>query len=896
VRGTVRLDIRNEPAAGRRKATITKVVKIIVVFMVIFGLGLAAGGIAGVIAYRDGARTGVAALRSLADMTFTGLGHQMTSVRSAFTSPELSKIHLEIGFNEFETIRAKRLEALASGILFTSDADLVPAAVSFDGQSLEAKVRLKGDLVDHLRTSKWSFRVELEDDHRLFGMRRFSIQHPSTREYQFEQTYFDNLRHEGILAPRYRFVEVSLNGENLGIYALEEFFSKELIESQNRRAGVLLGFEEQYYWEHVGRPPINHIAMGMLAESFTSSNVYIDVFESGRIAKNPTLQMQADVAVLNLRKFQEGGLIPGDIFDLEKMATFLALTELWQAQHSTLENNMRLYYNPVSGLLEPVGFDGSPSPKLNEQSFISFGHPEFVKKLLADPAMMVYFTRELDRVSAPEYLAEIKDVLGEKSADSLDSLQAEFPAIGTVWEVVSARQKVLRKVINPSIASIAYATPEDVLPGRASILLNVANPLAVPIEVLGIKVIPQVDSSGVIADPVNIGNTGSGVKIPVVPGRNVQVDPLEFYPIKIDIADSENDLLENSVGIEVNVRILGQDTLRSSPVVFVPEISENINGGVTFPSIEDVLSRHSFLRFEANGTFSIGPGEWDVLSDLIVPDGHVLEIESGTTLRFGSGVRLITGAPIHLRGQESDPVILEPLHYSWGGVFVQRADDISNWQHALVRGIRSNEKLGSAVTGAVTFNESDLKLKHVTFEGNQTEDALNVILAGIDFEDVVFSNTISDGFDGDAVIGRIERASFLNIGGDGIDVSASELVGTELVFVQIKDKAVSVGEASRVELADVLVKGAGIGIASKDLSFVTVEGADFEEIANFALASYQKKPEYGPSTMKAYISESENATERFVAEGDSVLWVNWKLLESEALDVERLYEVGILGN
>ena len=113
-------------------------------------------------------------------------------------------------------------------------------------------------------------------------------------------------------------------------------------------------------------------------------------------------------------------------------------------------------------------------------------HPEFVKKLLADPAMMVYFTRELDRVSAPEYLAEIKDVLGEKSADSLDSLQAEFPAIGTVWEVVSARQKVLRKVINPSIASIAYATPEDVLPGRASILLNVANPLAVPIEVLGI--------------------------------------------------------------------------------------------------------------------------------------------------------------------------------------------------------------------------------------------------------------------------------------------------------------------------------------------------------------------------------------------------------------------------
>ena len=92
------------------------------------------------------------------------------------------------------------------------------------------------------------------------------------------------------------------------------------------------------------------------------------------------------------------------------------------------------------------------------------------------------------------------------------------------------------------------------------------------------------------------------------------------------------------------------------------------------------------------------------------------------------------------------------------------------------------------------------------------------------------------------------------------------------------------------------MKGAGIGIASKDLSFVTVERADFEEIAHFALASYQKKPEYGPASLNAIFSESEKFLERFVVEGDSVLWVNGKRLESEELDVERLYEVGILGN
>ena len=111
---------------------------------------------------------------------------------------------------------------------------------------------------------------------------------------------------------------------------------------------------------------------------------------------------------------------------------------------------------------------------MNEQSFVSFSHPEFVRKLLADPSMMAYFIRELDRISAPEYLAEIKDVLSQKSAESLDSLQTEFPSIGPVWDVVLARQEVLRKVVNPSIASVAYATREDVIPGRSSILLNVA--------------------------------------------------------------------------------------------------------------------------------------------------------------------------------------------------------------------------------------------------------------------------------------------------------------------------------------------------------------------------------------------------------------------------------------
>ena len=144
---------------------------------------------------------------------------------------------------------------------------------------------------------------------------------------------------------------------------MRSFFGKELIESEKGRAGVLLGFEEQYFWEDIAQSPASIRALDMLTESFRSANAYINIFDQGRGARDLELQNQADAAVANLRRFQEGQLRPREIFDLNRMATFLAVSELWQAHHSLLENNLRLYYNPVSGLLEPVGYDASPSPR-----------------------------------------------------------------------------------------------------------------------------------------------------------------------------------------------------------------------------------------------------------------------------------------------------------------------------------------------------------------------------------------------------------------------------------------------------------------------------------------------------------------------------------------------------
>ena len=53
-------------------------------------------------------------------------------------------------------------------------------------------------------------------------------------------------KEEGIISLRYNFVNFFINGENLGIYVLEEHFDNEtLIENNRKRKGPIIKFYEE---------------------------------------------------------------------------------------------------------------------------------------------------------------------------------------------------------------------------------------------------------------------------------------------------------------------------------------------------------------------------------------------------------------------------------------------------------------------------------------------------------------------------------------------------------------------------------------------------------------------------------------------------------------------------
>ena len=56
----------------------------------------------------------------------------------------------------------------------------------------------------------------------------------------------------------------------------------------------------------------------------------IRVYQNNRVAQNKTLSAQSEAAIDKLRGFQEGRLQASEVFDIDLMAKYLAIVDLWK--------------------------------------------------------------------------------------------------------------------------------------------------------------------------------------------------------------------------------------------------------------------------------------------------------------------------------------------------------------------------------------------------------------------------------------------------------------------------------------------------------------------------------------------------------------------------------------
>ena len=795
-------------------------------------------------------------------------------------STALPELVVDIKFKHMQKLYKKREEALARGKLVQGPDDFVPASIRHGGRTTKVKVRLKGDMTDHLEGDKWSFRIHVKGKDHVFGMRRFSIQTPKARGFQGEALFYATLRHVGVLTLRYRFVNVTVNGNRIGVMAVEEHFSKELLESNRRREGVIVRFDESLFWDADLR------GSSGIFDDFR--NAPIDAFRSSRIAKSARLTKDYGTAVGLLRGFVDRRLPASDVFDGELMGRFLAVSKLWGSWHGIRWNSMRFYLNPITAKLEPIGFDAS----LQTRGDID---EPLVADMLEDPEIFAAYRRTLRRLAVDigdgvlaETLKKIDDRLLAVLRDEFYLLE-RFP-----YDELRARAKHLGALSDEDLLGTATSNASDhypillhayLLKDDGKHFLELINAVFHDVEVQSVSWESNKGRAG--AEFESLSDHGLPLRLPA----RIRNSP----PVSLRIPyRPPPDAAARTLRVSANIRgDTRRRTVEAKP--YYPPLKRN---PIPTSTVDEQLSRHDFLELDKKRrALRVRPGVWRVRGVLVVPSGFALTIPAGTTLRFDARGALVAHGPLHVGGAEGNPVILEGTpegEGTWQGIVVLGAPGWSQWSHVEVRNTSGIDFPGWQLTGGLTFYNSDIRMEHALLQGHRGEDALNVIGSKFAFKDLSIVDAASDGFDSDFSDGSIEGGTFERIGkaggGDAIDVSGSEVRVEGTRFVDIGDKALSVGEGSEMTAIGVVIEHAGTGAAAKDGSKLRIDASTIKQARHAALMAYVKKPEFGFASIEANNLEFVGAAPRARAQKGSAITIDETAVETEDVDVEQLYK------
>ena len=206
---------------------------------------------------------------------------------------------------------------------------------------------LEWEGIDHRQESKWPLQVKIQNETTILGMRSFSAQPPATGRCLDEWLYMEELRRADVLAPRYAFVNVFVNGDDWGIYTLKENFSKEWFDSQKRQGGVIVHLKDSLFWKQrllsvdAEYRYWNAFADPMTMASDLPTFAQVDELSADNVSEDRSLSEQAVTALGLLRAFQSQKLVTSTVFDVERMGRNIAHTNWWGARQGAIEHNER---------------------------------------------------------------------------------------------------------------------------------------------------------------------------------------------------------------------------------------------------------------------------------------------------------------------------------------------------------------------------------------------------------------------------------------------------------------------------------------------------------------------------------------------------------------------------
>ncbi len=791
-------------------------------------------------------------------------------------------IKLDIKYQDWLLLEQDRDSALKKGLI-SEQRNEVNAVVFHNNSQYKAKVRLQGDMLDHINSAtRWSLRIELKQKKALLSSRRFSLVSPHVRVHQGPQLFAKTMQVADfdIISPQHIPVRVIVNGIDWGIMLFEQAFSQSLLATNNRTEGLIVRLDLYDEQQDI---------TGKIIRTLKPR-----VIQKQTILKNSALGKQRQLALQLISDFLSGKRQASDVFDPIRLGQYLATADLWGAWHALIWNNWRWYYNPHTARLEPIQSDVGISPAPHHWLMQPPSKTLYLsKKMLADPIVAMHYRQAIKRLKLLIESNDLLTTLADYQQNTLKKLHASAP-LTSDFELSN-----LSKQMTCLHQGYHQAPCNKILPMKAELHLNMDQ----------VKVHDNWDLlssySSILNNQLSIyNNSKTMLNVKGVTGRTrfEEIDLLEEANADLPKAIKPNSNL--TIPIAPNISAVVVRAALDGKKMANYEFTNNIAATTFIPRPAEKqlastkLNSHYPFIIQSNNSWRIPQGEWHINHYLKTPANWQVVFDAGAKLKFSANAGLMVFGKILVNGTQAMPVeFTNHNHPKWQGmtIFGDSTSELNEIQHLSIYSAGS-PKLGLwQPRGAFTFINSKLKINHLQISNNQSEDALNIINSDIAISNLSINNSLSDAFDCDFCRGTINNSNFNQIGfrsgGDGIDVSGSDLHIEKVNFTGIRDKAISGGEASTLTIKNIQLNKANFGIVAKDATNIKASLITARDITHKALMSYSKKSIFGAAQLFAddFKCLDQDCNKKLTAETGSVLVVNGKQLTSKELNIKNLY-------
>ena len=244
-------------------------------------------------------------------------------------------------------------------------------------------------------------------------------------------------------------------------------------------------------------------------------------------------------------------------------------------------------------------------------------------------------------------------------------------------------------------------------------------------------------------------------------------------------------------------------------------------------------------------------GEWIIKKTLIIDEAPAVVFLAGSEVRIAEGASLLIKASVFIQGKDSMPVRIRSMNSEFPfGVFavLGKGSGECRISGLDLSGGSADTLDGSIFSGALSIRNSTVSIENSNIHDNFGEDGMHIVDSTVEISHCTFSNNRSDQLDLDNAEGSVFNCRFENergnANGDGLDLSKCNLRVERSSFTGMKDKGLSAGEKSKVQVKNCKFEVNDLALAAKDFSEVHVSNSTFDK-NRIVFVAYQKKKKYG---------------------------------------------------